>query len=104
MTEAKKYDEGKPRWDLLPPEGLSAVARIFTYGAAKYADRNWESGIKYGRVFAAAMRHLWAWWSGQRTDGESGEPHLAHAATCILFLLTYEARERGDLDDRPNRP
>lgn len=39
------------------------------------------------RYFAAAMRHLWAWWTGEERDAETGESHLAHAACCVLFLL-----------------
>jgi len=56
-------------------------------------DRNWEKGIDPGRVFAAAQRHLWAYWSGEDTDEESGLSHLDHAACNIAFLQTY--RENG---------
>ena len=32
-----KFDEGKVRMDLLPSEGLFAIATILTVGALKYA-------------------------------------------------------------------
>ena len=51
--EGRKDDTAKPRMDLIPPELLEGVADVLTYGAAKYAPRNWEHGMAWGRVFAA---------------------------------------------------
>lgn len=99
-AEGVKFDQGKPRHDLLPPELSDAVARVLTFGAAKYGERNWEKGMRWGRPFAALMRHLWAWWRGERTDPETGMSHLWHAACCLAFLIAYEARGTGT-DDRP---
>lgn len=93
--EGTKYDNGKPRMDLIPPELLMEVSKILTFGADKYAERNWEKGMDWGRVYGALQRHLWAWWSGDSKDAETGESHLAHAACCIAFLLTYEQRGIG---------
>ena len=108
--EGKKFDENKVRLDLFPPEFLFAVGDILTFGAKKYEARNWEKGMKWGRVFGALMRHLWAWWGGKlptkenflmgELDVETGKSHLWHAGCCIVFLLTYEARGVGE-DDRP---
>jgi hypothetical protein len=98
-SEGRKDDGGKPRMDLVPPELLFGVAEVLTYGAAKYAPRNWERGMSWGRVFGAMMRHMWAWWRGERVDAESGLPHLHHAGCCIAFLMAYEARQIG-VDDR----
>ena len=94
-----KFDEGKLRYDLLPPDSLQEIAEILTIGAAKYGDRNWEQGMSWSRVFAAAMRHLWAWWRGEGIDKEDGKSHLAHAACCVMFLQAYALRQRGN-DDR----
>jgi hypothetical protein len=101
LVVGTKYDEGKLRWDLVPPE-FEEVVRVLTYGATKYADRNWERGISYGRLIAATLRHLFAWIRGEREDPETGLHHLAHAGCDILFLLTYELRGMKDFDDRPN--
>lgn len=100
MTEGVKLDGGKSRYDLIPPEFLEGLAQILTFGAQKYAARNWEGGIAYGRCYAALQRHLWAWWSGVEADAETGKSHLWHAACCLAFLTTFEARGRTDLDDR----
>ncbi len=101
MIEGQKNDGDKPRYDLIPPELLHAVADVLTFGAKKYAPRNWEKGISYGRVFGALMRHLWAWWAREGADPETGRSHLWHAACCLAFLLAYEARAMKDFDDRP---
>lgn len=103
MPEGVKYDGDKERFDLLPPGPLTELARVYTFGATKYADRNWEKGMRWGRVFAACMRHLWAWWRGEEVDKESGLSHLAHAAWNIFALMEYR-RTHPAQDDRPGRP
>ena len=95
-----KLDNDKIRYELLPPIALHARATIFTFGAKKYDDRNWEKGISYSRLFGALMRHLWAWWSGVDKDDESGESHLWHAGCCLDMLIHHEQYKK-DFDDRP---
>lgn len=99
----QKKDQGKTRYELLPPELLYAVSEILTFGAKKYADRNWELGMDWSRVYGALMRHLWAWWNPftSSVDEETGKSHLWHAGCCIAFLIAYEARGVGK-DDRPS--
>lgn len=101
MTEGVKHDGGKVRYELMPPEMLEGVSQILTFGAEKYGDRNWENGMKWSRVFGACMRHMWAWWRGEKADPETGKSHLWHAGACIGFLIAYEQRSTGS-DDRPN--
>lgn len=91
----------KNRLDLIPPEVINGLAEVLTYGAKKYADRNWEKGMAWGRLFAATQRHLWAWWALQEIDEESSIHHLKHALADISFLLTYSERGIG-ADDRPH--
>jgi len=98
--EGRKDDSGKERYDLLPPELLRAVSDILSFGASKYGDRNWEKGMDWSRVFAALMRHLWAWWARAGTDPDTGRSHLWHAGCCIAFLIAYEMRGTGN-DNRP---
>lgn len=97
--EGNKDDSDKLRYDLIPPETLEALAWILTFGAKKYGDRNWEKGMKWGRPFAALMRHMWAWWGGYNLDPETGKSHLWHALACLAFLVTFEERGIGT-DDR----
>lgn len=89
-----KLDLGKARWDLLPWRAVAEVVNVLTFGAAKYSDNNWQVVLEEGgreRYFAAAQRHLNAWWLEiENNDEESGLHHLAHAVCCILFLLAEE--------------
>ena len=70
MTTGKKFDEGKIRYDLIPPEAKRALASQLTYGANKYGDRNWEQGLHFGRLVRAAEGHLTDWWAGEDFDEE----------------------------------
>ena len=85
--QAVKFDQDKIPYELL------------TFGAKKYGARNWEKGMHWSRPFGALMRHMWAWWRGEKFDAESSRPHLWHAACCLMFLIAYEGRNIGK-DDR----
>jgi hypothetical protein len=87
----RKDDGGKIRVDLLPIGALQEVARVLTFGANKYGANNWQNVEPRSRYYGAALRHLFARGRGETHDSESGLPHLAHAACCILFLLSAEA-------------
>ncbi len=88
-----KHDAEKPRWDLLPVKGVALVVDVLTFGAKKYAPDGWRTVPEWRRrYYAAALRHMVAWWSGERHDPESGLPHLAHAGCCLLFLAELEER------------
>ena len=96
-----KNDAGKPRFDLIPPLPLLELAKLYATGAVKYAERNMEKGLKFGRVFAAMMRHAWKWWAGQKYDEEDGQHHLISVIWCALTLFELE-RNRPEFDDRPD--
>lgn len=90
----EKRDAGKDPWHLLPLRAVREVVRVLDFGARKYAPGGWRDvPDSEDRYFSAAMRHLVAWRDGETVDVESGLPHLAHAACCVLFLL---GKERGD--------
>ena len=94
-----KMDSGKLRFDLIPPWALEMLAAVFTTGAMKYLDRNWEKGMRWGRIFAALNRHLWAFWRGETVDPEDGISHMIHAAWCCIVLYEYWLHKIGQ-DDR----
>lgn len=98
-SEAVKFDSGKPRMELMPPDALIEVAKVYTMGAEKYAARNWEKGTDWGRANGALLRHLMAWMGGEDKDPESGLWHMAHVAWNALCLLAYQIRGVGN-DDR----
>ena len=98
-SSATKHDAGKTEYCYLSPIAMEEICKVLTFGAKKYAPHNWTKGFKWTRVFSAAMRHLFAWLSGQDKDSETGLSHLAHAACCIMFLLEF-AVTKPELDDR----
>lgn len=98
-TEGLRFDAGKPRYDLLPPEAMDALAMHFAVGARKYADRNWEKGMSWGRCFASLMRHAWKWARGEEYDEETGSHHMICVAWNAFALFIYFTRGIGT-DDR----
>jgi hypothetical protein len=103
--ECRKSAESasKPRLELLPSAAIEQIAEVLTYGAAKYDDNNWCRGARWGRYYAALLRHLFAWWRGEDRDPETGMSHLAHAGCCLLFLMEYQRNGWG-ADDRFRGP
>lgn len=99
MTEGRKNDQGKRRYDLMPVQALALIVDVLTFGAAKYGDRNWQKVKGWRkRYHAAAVRHVEAWRAGEWLDSESKLPHLAHAITCMIFLLCLGLKTRKDKD------
>jgi len=94
-----KHDAGKPALELLPFRALVVVGDVLRYGSLKYEPGNWKRGAAWSRYLGAALRHVFAWASGESNDIETGLSHLAHAVCCLLFLMEYELRGIGT-DDR----
>lgn len=95
FAQGQKFDQGKLRWSLLPTGTVQEVIKVLEVGAVKYAANNWQQvPDARTRYFDAIMRHLHAWWQGEKIDPESGLNHLAHAACSILFLLYFDLQTR----------
>jgi len=104
------------RHDLIPRKGVAAIARVFAFGANKYADHNWRRGYEWGKSIAALDRHFSDFADGKTYDlcedgcefydenggltcrNHSGLHHLAHAGFHILVLLTWH-EEQGEGND-----
>lgn len=91
---------------LIPPAELEEVARLYAYGARKYAKHNWSKGYEWSLSYDALGRHLLAFWQGESTHlvipNEEGTRahHLASVVFHALALMYFE-RNHPDLDDRP---
>jgi len=90
VEEFMKFDAGKLRYGLIPPQALKGLAEVLTYGAKKYKPNNWQKAEDTTRYVDALYRHLEAWRAGEKVDEESGLHHLKHALTNISFLLYFE--------------
>ncbi len=99
VSKGTKYDDNKPRMELIDAEWLEEVANIMGFGAKKYAAHNWRAGISVSRLLGAALRHLFAVVRGEDTDPESGYSHLGHLSCCTMFLY-WTLKHRPELDDR----
>ena len=90
-----KYDAGKPRVDLLLPEFLMGMGEILDYGQKKYSDPdNWKKCEDYNRYYAAILRHMLQWKSGEILDSETNKNHLLHAACSLMFLYYLSTEEK----------
>jgi hypothetical protein len=98
-TGGIKHDFGKLRFDLFPMMPLLKLAKLFTIGKEKYGTRNWEKGMKFGRLFAAMMRHAIKWWAGEICDPVDGQHHLAAVMWNAMVLMELE-RTHPEMDDR----
>lgn len=93
---AVKLDAGKVRMDLLMMDmapALESVAKVLTFAVETkgYAPGSWRKVKPFRRRYMAALyRHLTRRISGEKIDPESGLPHMAHAACCVLFMLSKE--------------
>lgn len=93
-----KYDQDKPRMDLLDAQALEGLAAVLTFGAKKYAAHNWRSGINNSRLVAALLRHTFAILRGEYIDPESGLPHIDHVGCCWMFL-SWNFKNKPELND-----
>lgn len=99
LDNANKLDAEKLKYQLIPPYAIKQIARVFTFGAGKYGEFNWEKGFTWTRLLGAMERHMAAFKAGVDLDPESGLYHLAHAVTNGLMLLEFH-RTHPELDDR----
>lgn len=102
---AKKFDSGKPMFDLLIdglPYALTGVAEVLTYGFMKYGGKHgWkELPDAIARYKAALLRHEVLAAKGEYLDAESGMPHRMHIACNALFLAELEQMERTRSHER----
>lgn len=111
-----RHNKGKIRYDLLEPFAITELAKVFTKGAEKYADRNWEKGMKWSKMRASLGRHLAAYDNSEDYDfdpmceackagncvNHTGLYHIAQVAWNALGILSYyKLFPQGD--DRPHR-
>ena len=90
-----KFDKRKPRMSLMPKGVINSVIAVLEFGAGKYKEDNWKR-VEDGRTryYDATMRHVGAWWDGEKNDPETNMPHLAHAVCCLAFLMWLDDEQK----------
>lgn len=100
--QGQRKNEGKLRYDLIHPVANKGLVSVLTKGAEKYAERNWEKGMKWSKVIASLKRHLAAIEQGEDYDEETGELHADHLQANAHFLSSYYTIY-PEGDDRPHK-
>lgn len=103
-NKGKRDSSGKPRFDLIPPEFLDALAVHYQKGAEKYDPRNWERGMNWGECYRALLSHANKFWGGETFDVDPKMPdyeahHMIAAAWNAIALYVYWKRNIG-IDNR----
>jgi hypothetical protein len=78
----RSSDAEHTRYDLISPIGLAAVARACAEGAEKYSAFNWEKGMAATDMLNHAIRHLYMFLGGDRS-----EDHLGHAGWNVIGAI-----------------
>lgn len=116
--KAKRFNKGKTRYELIPPNALKALADVYTRGAHKYSVykdssgrlidgkdipfedspkyelvedgvHNWRKGMSWTGIMDSTKRHIEAFRLGEDFDEEMSTYHLGNAAWGLFTLLEY---------------
>lgn len=99
-VKADRYNKGKEGVFMIPGDALLEIAKVYDYGAQKYAKHNWANGLAWDEGIRASLdRHLLKWSTGENVDPESGLHHDIHVAWNAITLVAHRLREIGT-DDR----
>ena len=93
-----KLDAGKVRMELLQDFDLAleAVAKIATFGAAKYSDGGWLHVPEGYRRYTGAMQRHFYQELREPVDKDSGMPHIYQTAWNALARLQKYLEEQPD--------
>lgn len=95
----RSSDADGVRYDLITPVGLRRLAETYKEGSLKYGDNNWQKGFPASDVMNHAIRHMYLW-----LDGDKTEDHLAHAAWNLLTIMHFEERKPECIDVASRNP
>ena len=93
----RSADADGVRYDLVPPEGVEAVARAMHVGAVTHGDNNWKKGLRNSILVNHAMRHIVEYMK----EGNTTEDHIGHALANLMMLKWNEVNlpEFNDLNN-----
>jgi len=83
-------DNKKIRLELLPPNVLEEVGRVFAAGAEKYSEYGWKGVVStpqgYANYMGSCYRHLVRMHIGEAIDFDSNHLHAAHVVANGMIL------------------
>ena len=90
MSDLTTYETGATRssdvsgvrYDLVPPEGVEAVAKAMHVGAVTHGDNNWKKGLKNSVLVNHAIRHIVEYLK----EGNTTVDHIGHALANLMML------------------
>lgn len=109
MSNAKRFNEGKIDFTLIPVDAQEAEARVWMSGEKKYGRNNWQKlwgDDTVNTVLKSMLRHTNAIQAGAVRDKESGEYHAAHIRANAAMLIRYYNEQENDSisdEDIPTR-
>ena len=93
MTQLDEKDTAnKLKYDLVEAQWIESMAKVMTFGSAKYTPGTWRKGDP-NNYLAATFRHIQAYRMGEIKDPESNLPHLYHAMTNLGILISLTQPE-----------
>jgi uncharacterized HAD superfamily protein len=97
-----RFNRDKLRVDLISPLVTDEFAKVLTYGAKKYGERNYQKGMPWMTVVASLERHIKEFKHGIDVDDESKCLHLAHViANAGILIEYYKLYPEGDDRQHP---
>lgn len=91
-----KYDGGKMRFSIVPPQIISDISEVREYGISKYGDSESWKKVEIERYGDALFRHYLKWLEDpESVDEESGIKHYKHMACNVAFICQLMT-ERND--------
>ena len=90
MSDVTTYETGATRsadaegvrYDLVPPEGIEAVAKAMSVGATTHGAHNWKKGLRNSILINHALRHIVEYMK----EGSVNEDHIGHALANLMML------------------
>lgn len=96
---ALRYNDGKPKWSLVPMKALEPMVYVLMFGAEKYASWNWTKGLSYSSIIDSMQRHINQFMDGEDIDKESKLHHIGHIL-CNALFLSWMILNKPEMDDR----
>lgn len=92
--KALRYNEGKPKWSLVPFKSLEPMVRVLEYGCEKYSKDNWKRGLDDTEILESLSRHLFALMGGEIKDKGSQQHHIGHILANAMFYSYNQIKPR----------